>query len=82
MNRAFVQLTTDPDYVAQVAAAKGGEVVLRVLASAAADAGIEFFQANPHVWLVRGVSAEFLQRAAPGARHDTPGAAPSRDISR
>lgn len=62
MNRAFVHLTTNPDYAAQVVTAKGGGIVLRVRAKEAADAGIEFFQANIHVWLCRSVSPEFLSR--------------------
>ena len=49
MNRAFVHLTTMPEYAAQVIAAKGGGVVLRVRANEAATEGIEFYQANPHV---------------------------------
>lgn len=61
MNRAFVHLTSDPDYAAQVMAAKGGGVVIRVRASEAATAGIEFFQANPHVWLAREVPSPFLR---------------------
>ncbi len=62
MNRAFVHLTTKPDYAAQVVAAKGGGEVLRILAKQAADAGVAFFRANPHVWLCRFVSPEFLSR--------------------
>lgn len=61
MTRAFVHLTSNPDYAAQVIAAKGGGVVLRVRAKAAAEAGIEFFQANPHVWLARDVPSPFLR---------------------
>lgn len=49
MNRAFVHLTTDPDYATQVVAANGGGEVLRILAKQAADAGVAFFRANPHV---------------------------------
>lgn len=60
MNRAFVHLTSDPDYAAQVVAAKGGGVVVRVRAGEAAAAGIEFFQANPHVWLARKIPSLFL----------------------
>ena len=71
MNRAFVHLTTDPDYAAQVVTAKGGGVVLRVRADEAADAGIEFFRANPHVWLARGVPAVFLDRGRHDSSHDT-----------
>ncbi len=63
MNRAFVHLTSNPDYAAQVVAAKGGGVVLRVRAKAAADAGVEFFQANLHVWLAGGVPAHFIEPA-------------------
>jgi len=62
MNRAFVHLTTNPDYAALVVAAKGGGVVLRVRANEAATDGIEFYQANPHVWLCRSVSPVFLSR--------------------
>ncbi|MBY0513834.1 MAG: RNA 2'-phosphotransferase [Gemmataceae bacterium] len=65
MNRAFVHLTSDPDYAAQVAAAKGGGVVLRVRAKAAADDGVEFLLANPHVWLVRHVPAAYLGSDGP-----------------
>ena len=61
MNRAFVHLTSNPDYAGQVVAAKGGGVVIRVRAREAAAAGIEFFQANPHVWLARGVPSPFLR---------------------
>ncbi|MBX9583988.1 MAG: RNA 2'-phosphotransferase [Gemmataceae bacterium] len=62
MNRAFVNLTSNPDYAALVVASKGGGVVIRVRAREAAAAGVEFFQANPHVWLCRSVSPEFLSR--------------------
>lgn len=62
MNRAFVQLTADPDYTAQVVAAKGGGEVILVRAKGAGDAGVEFFRANPHVWLCRSVAPEFLSR--------------------
>lgn len=61
MNRAFVHLTLDPDYAAQVVTAKGGGVVLRVRAREAATDGIEFYQANAHVWLARAVPSQFLQ---------------------
>ncbi|MBX9625486.1 MAG: RNA 2'-phosphotransferase [Gemmataceae bacterium] len=77
MNRAFVHLTTNPDYATQVVAAKGGGVVIRVRAREAAAAGVEFFQANPHVWLAREVPSPFLRiddddPAAPqGRRTDT-----------
>ena len=77
MNRAFVHLTSNPDYAAQVVAAKGGGVVIRVRAREAAAAGIEFFHANPHVWLAREVPSPFLRvdandPAAPqGRRTDT-----------
>lgn len=60
MNRAFVHLTSDPDYAAQVVAAKGGGVVVRVRAGEASAAGVVFFQANPHVWLSRDVPSPFL----------------------
>lgn len=62
MNRAFVHLTSNPDYAAQVVTAKGGGEVIRILAKEAGDAGVEFFRANPHVWLCRSVSPEFLSR--------------------
>lgn len=61
MNRAFVHLTSNPDYAAQVVAAKGGGVVIRIRASEAAAAGIKFFRANPHVWLARDVPCPFLR---------------------
>ena len=64
MNRAFVHLTSDPDYAAQVIAAKGGGVVLRVRAKEAAAEGIEFFQANSHVWLAREVPSRYLRMDA------------------
>ena len=64
MNRAFVHLTSNPDYATQVVTAKGGGVVLRVRAKEAADVGIEFFQANSHVWLTREVPSPFLRIAA------------------
>ena len=73
MNRAFVHLTTDPDYAAQVVAAKGGGAVLRVGAGAAAEAGVEFFRANRHVWLAREVPPTFLRVEA-----DAPDAPPAR----
>lgn len=63
MNRAFVHLTSNPDYAALVVSAKGGGVVLRVRARDAAEAGVEFFQANPHVWLAREVPPPFLRIA-------------------
>lgn len=71
MTRAFVHLTSNPDYAAQVAVAKGGGVVLRVNAKDAADAGIEFYQANPHVWLARGVPAVFVEAAESVASRNT-----------
>ena len=64
MNRAFVHLTTKPEYAAQVIAAKGGGVVLRVRAKEAAAERIEFFQANSHVWLAREVPSRFLRMDA------------------
>ncbi len=64
MNRAFVHLTSNPDYAAQVVTAKGGGVVLRVRAKEAAAEGIEFFQANAHVWLAREVPSRFLRMEA------------------
>ncbi len=78
MNRAFVHLTSNPGYAAQVAAAKGGGVVLRVRARAAADVEVEFFQANPHVWLARHVPANYLGTDGPSdvarrPRNSTPG---------
>ncbi len=78
MNRAFVHLTSDPDYAAQVVAAKGGGVVVRVCSKEAAAAGIEFFHANPHVWLARAVPYTFLRidgtaPAPPPTRHAGPG---------
>ena len=48
MNRAFVHLTTKPEYAAQVVAAKGGGVVLSVRAKEAAVEGIEFFLTVPN----------------------------------
>ena len=71
MNRAFVHLTSNPDYAAQVVAAKGGGVVVRVRAKAAADHGVEFFRANPHVWLARTVPADYL--GTDGPNDVTPG---------
>ena len=65
MNRAFVHLTSDPDYAAQVVTAKGGGEVIRIRASEAGDAGTEFFRANPHVWLCRSVPPTFLSRLPP-----------------
>ncbi len=78
MNRAFVHLTTDRDYAAQVVAAKGGGEVLRAEARAASEAGVEFFRANPHVWLARAVPPTFLRidadvLAAPPSRRAKPG---------
>ena len=64
MNRAFVHFTTKPEYAAQVIAAKGGGVLLRVRANEAAAEGIEFFQANSHVWLAREVPSRFLRMDA------------------
>ena len=64
MNRAFVHLTTMPEYAAQVIATKGGGVVLRVRANEAATEGIEFYQANAHVWLAREVPSRFLRMDA------------------
>ena len=46
-------------------AAKGGGVVFRVRAKAAADQGVEFFRANPHVWLARTVPADYLGADCP-----------------
>ncbi|MBY0459081.1 MAG: RNA 2'-phosphotransferase, partial [Gemmataceae bacterium] len=60
MGRAFVHLTSNPDYAAQVATAKGGGGVIRIRSREAAGAGVEFFQANPHVWLARGVPTVFI----------------------
>ena len=65
MNRAFVHLTSNPDYATQVVAAKGGGEVIRIRAKDAGDAGVEFFRANPHVWLARTVPAEYLGRNGP-----------------
>jgi putative RNA 2'-phosphotransferase len=65
MNRAFVHLTTNLAYAAQVVTAKGGGVVMRVQSKVAATAGVEFFQANLHVWLVRSVPAYYIEPAGP-----------------
>ena len=62
MNRAFVHLTSDPEYAAEVVTAKGGGEVIRIRAKEAGDAGVAFFRANPHVWLCRSVAPEFLSR--------------------
>jgi len=64
MNRAFVHLTSNADYAAQVVTAKGGGVVLRVRAEEATAEGIEFYQANAHVWLAREVPSRFLRMDA------------------
>ena len=69
MNRAFVHLTSNPDYAAQVVGAKGGGVVVRVHAKAAADHGVEFFRANPHV-LARPNCARGLSRHRRPERRD------------
>lgn len=71
MNRAFVHLTSNPDYATQVVAAKGGGEVIRIRAKAAADEGVEFFRANPHVWLARTVPADYLD--GDGPNEVTPG---------
>ena len=60
MNRAFVHLTSNQDYADQVVNAKGGGEVLRIRTMGASIAGIEFFQANSHVWLVRELPAECI----------------------
>lgn len=65
MGRAFVHLTTDADYAAQVADAKGGGVILRVAARAAAEAGDVFYRAGRHVWLARAVAPAFLSASSP-----------------
>ncbi len=78
MNRAFVHLTASLDYAAQVATSKGGGVVLPIRAKEASDAGTEFFQANPHVWLVRELSHQFINPVDPATgvceNTGTPGA--------
>ena len=60
MGRYYVHLTSDPDYAAGVGTAKGVACVLRVRARAAYDAGVLFYRANAHVWLVAEVPAEYL----------------------
>jgi putative RNA 2'-phosphotransferase len=65
MNRAFVHLTASPDYADQVATSKGGGVVLRIRSREASDAGVEFFQANPRVWLVRELAHQFIDSVRP-----------------
>ncbi|MBN9517279.1 RNA 2'-phosphotransferase [bacterium] len=65
MGRAFVHLTSNPDYAAQVATAKGGGGVIRVRSREAAGAGVEFFRANPHVWLARDVPPVFIDPVDP-----------------
>jgi len=52
--------------------------VVRVRAKAAADDGVEFFQANPHVWLARHVPVDYLGTDGPNdvarrPRNSTPG---------
>lgn len=64
MNRAFVHLTSNTDYATQVVTAKGGGEVIHILAKEAATDGIEFYQANPHVWLAREVPSRFLRMDA------------------
>ena len=61
MNRAFVHLTSDPDYATQVGAANGGGEVIRIRAKDAAEDGVEFFRANPHVWLAREVPSHICE---------------------
>jgi putative RNA 2'-phosphotransferase len=60
MSRAFVHLTAHLEYAKQVARAKGGGDIVCVRAKDAAGGGINFFQANLHVWLARKVPAKFL----------------------
>jgi putative RNA 2'-phosphotransferase len=60
MSRAFVHLTSNPDYAEQVVKAKGGGEVLCVNTKDAKKEGIEFFQANSHVWLVRELPTKFI----------------------
>jgi putative RNA 2'-phosphotransferase len=71
MNRAFVHLTSNPEYAAEIVAAKGGGVVLHIHAKAAHESGIAFLHANPHVWLVRELPAEFVVPSA-GSHVDRP----------
>jgi putative RNA 2'-phosphotransferase len=82
MNRAFVHLTSNPDYAGQVVEAKGGGEVLRVKTKEANSAGIEFFQANPHVWLVRGLPAELIVPASIPFRTEDQSTPANRDRCR
>jgi putative RNA 2'-phosphotransferase len=69
MGRAFVHLTSNPDYAAQVAASKGGGVMIRVAARAAAEAGDVFYRAGRHVWLAKAVAPTFLVAVSSADRY-------------
>ncbi len=60
MGRYYVHLTSDPGYAAGVGYAAGDTRVLLVRARAAHDAGVAFYRANAHIWLVAGVPPEYL----------------------
>lgn len=61
MGRQFVHLSVDRETARLVGARKAREpVVLRVAASAAAEAGMAFYAGNEKVWLADFVPAEFI----------------------
>jgi len=61
MNRQFVHLSSDLDWVLRFVADKERWVVFRVLANVARDNGVAFRQANRHVWLADSIDQRFLQ---------------------
>lgn len=67
MQRRFVHLSSDLNWVASFVANKPCWVILRILARDAHHRGVRFRQANRHVWLVDKMDPEFLEVDCRGA---------------
>ncbi len=62
IKRRFVQLTTDYEYASEHLSSKCKDpLILQVMAKAAMDAGVQFFNTGTHVWLASHVPSECLQ---------------------
>src|SRR4051794_31945916 len=61
MARQFVHLTEDLEYALRIARSNEKGVVLVVDTRAAVRAGVVFYRANDHIWLVAELEPRFLQ---------------------
>lgn len=66
MRRQFVHLTADASYARRLLDPPEGGTILLVLSREANDAGVPFYRANEHVWLVPELPPRFLRPAGAG----------------